>query len=158
LWSRLVLAAALPDRIGRVVMSRIDFRSGSRRPGMAPPVASGRFAGLEIQERRDRERMREHSVTPKPEPIDPHNEPSERLLAAWSPVDQTIRAMVDELVWRMWLIDLHPHRLLNGTWYLATSPRKRGWVEERFGRLLAAAAGCPVQIIACECTKAACAA
>ena len=73
-------------------------------------------------------------------------------------MEQAIRAMVDEPIWQLWLADLHPRSLMAGTWCLAARPEHQEWIETRFGRLLAECAGCPVQIVACDCQKAACAA
>lgn len=87
-------------------------------------------------------------------PVEPemsaHRAPSERLLAAWAPVDAEIQRAVDELTYRIWLVGVHPHALLEGTWILGTHKQSRRWIQDRFGRLIAECAGRPVEFVACS--------
>ncbi len=127
-----------------------EFRvPGHERPSWAAPkpsIFSGTFAGLEIEERR---KGRQGSLK-KAEPLDPHREPSERLLEAWAPLENELREAIDPETFAIWLADLHPHRILRGVWYVACRPRARGWVEERYGRVIRACADRPVVFVACE--------
>jgi hypothetical protein len=130
----------------------IEFRSGRGRASYAAPVASGRFAFLEMSDRRA---MRSR-VKAKPEPrtatLDPHREPSARLLAAWAPVERELRQAVDESTYQIWLAPplVHPHALTAGRWRLACRPQTCSWIRERFGKIVAECAGCPVEFVACE--------
>jgi hypothetical protein len=126
----------------------VDFRVGGGRARWAAPVASGRFAFLEMSDRRAM-RGRRAVVDLAPVVLDAHRVPSERLLAAWEPVRLRLRELVDELVWSMWLAPLHPHSLVGGMWRVGCRPQCCDWVRARFGRVLLEAAGCPVEIVAC---------
>lgn len=129
----------------------IPFRTGRRSPSVAP-IASGRFAYLEMEDRR---RKRKTLVTPQPDARrEAHRDPSLRLLEAWTPIEAELRKSVDELTFRIWLaaggqVDLHPHSLIGGTWRLAAR-HQSCWIEDRFGRLLSTCAGCPVEIVVCD--------
>lgn len=84
------------------------------------------------------------------EPPGHPEEASEALRAAWAVVDEQIQAVVEQSTYRIWLAHLHPHARLAGTWYIGVDPRGATWVRDRFGRLLAAAAGGPVELVRCE--------
>jgi hypothetical protein len=126
----------------------VDFRSGEGRAKWAAPVASGRFAFLEMADRRA-VRSRRVAVESVPIALDPHRTPSDRLLAAWEPVQARLRELVDELTWKLWLAPLHPHSLVGGVWRVGCRPQCCGWVQARFGRVLLEAAGCGVEIVPC---------
>jgi hypothetical protein len=129
----------------------IGFRKGTPRALWAPPVAAGRFAFLEMSDRRATRSRAKAKPEPRTATLDPHREPSPRLLAAWAPVERELRQAVDESTYRIWLADVHPHSLIDGTWTLAC-PRLQtvGWVADRLGRVIRDCAGCPVMFVACE--------
>lgn len=122
-----------------------DFRRGGRRRSVAGPVASGRFAHLEMEDRAGRVSNR------KPAAIcDPHREPSIALLEAWAPIEVELRSAVDGPTFRIWLAQLHPHSLTGGAWRLACRPAHVGWIRDRFGRVIEGCARRPVEFVVCE--------
>jgi hypothetical protein len=126
----------------------VDFRTGGARPAWAAPVSHGRFAFLEMADRRATRARRSSSVA-EPVALDQHRTPSLRLLAAWEPVVVELRRMVDEPTFRIWLEPLHPHSLIGGVWRVGCRPNCRRWVQDRFGRVLLAAAGRDVMVVPC---------
>jgi hypothetical protein len=96
------------------------------------------------------ERQRQAQSARTVEPADPHHEPSVRLLEAWAPVEYELRQAVEPEMFAIWLADVHPHRLINGEWVLACRPQARGWIQDRFGRLIASCAERPVVLVNCE--------
>ena len=115
-----------------------DHKRRGRRSSMAGPVASGRFAHLEMQ---DRQRMREQrrrpaQAPPRPEHVgDLHRDPTPRLLEAWQPVRAELLRAVDESTYRIWLAPVHPHALIGGTWRLACSEPRLPFVAVRHSPL-----------------------
>lgn len=81
---------------------------------------------------------------------DPHREASVALLEAWAPVEVEMRKCVDELTYRIWLAPMHPHSLVGGTWRVGCDARAVGWIRDRFGRMIEACAGRPVELVICE--------
>lgn len=117
----------------------------------ATPVTKcpGFWKGLMMQDRQSARGRRDRGNT-MVVPDDPHHEPSERLLEAWGPVRKELCNALDSSQFAIWIENLHPHRLIGGVWYLATSPQKQGWVQARFGRLIGACANRPVIIVVCN--------
>lgn len=139
----------------KVVPFEDQPRSQSERNALAlaapPTKASGRLIGLLMQERQDRKGMSAASgIRRVPEPTDPHRDPSVHLLEAWAPVEDELRRAVGPETFAIWLADVHPHRRVNGEWVLACRPEARGWIRDRFGRLIASCAGRPVVFVNCE--------
>jgi chromosomal replication initiator protein len=65
---------------------------------------------------------------------------SAELEHIWSRVQRELALSVDELTYRIWLAPLNPHEL-RGTQLLLDAPaHARGWLRDRFGRLLDASA------------------
>ncbi len=65
---------------------------------------------------------------------------SAELEHIWSRVQRELALSVDELTYRIWLAPLNPHEL-RGTHLLLDAPaHARGWLRDRFGRLLDASA------------------
>lgn len=91
------------------------------------------------------------AVPIRPEVLDPTDE--EREL--WAEVAARIRAGLKEagdgVLWGMWFADLHVHGSQDGALVLGAPARSVSWVADRFGKLLATAAGRQVQIVACGC-------
>jgi hypothetical protein len=115
--------------------------------------ASGWFQGLLMQERRDRQRAQRKPGPPAPKsvvPLDRHRDPSERLLSAWAPVGQAVEQALGENSPAFAMYGFHPHGLVAGVWHVACRPQTVGWVQARFGSFLAACAGRPVVIVACD--------
>jgi hypothetical protein len=83
--------------------------------------------------------------------LDAHNAcPSPELLRAWEALCREMREMVDGLVFDIWLADVHPHRFVDGVWWLACPVNSRDWIETRFGRLWEKAAQGPVRFVICD--------
>jgi hypothetical protein len=122
------------------------------RRGLPATKASGWWKGLLMRDRQDVRVARSRTIMGVSGMIDSHGEPSERLLAAWVPIMDQLRQAVDPAVFGCWLADLHPHRRLGGVWYVGCRPQACGWVEQRFGRLVAACADREVVFVACEQT------
>jgi hypothetical protein len=125
---------------------RFEFR----RRGVEPWWRGRWVLGIEAEQRRQMERQRQAQAVRAVEVADPHHEPTGRLLEAWAPVEDELRQTVDPETFAIWLADMHPHRLIKGEWVLACRPQTRGWVEARFGRLIASCAGRPVVLVNCE--------
>ena len=68
----------------------------------------------------------------------------------WSKTDAVFRSDVSEDVADIWLTQLTPAALKDGTLYLTGSDRARSWIELRYRRVLAdcasRAAGRPLQL------------
>lgn len=126
------------------------FRCGGSRSPHVAPIASGRFAHLEMQ---DRQRMRSQRRVSAPRPkhaSDAHRDPSPQLLGAWLPVEAELRKAIDEATFRIWLAPIHPHALIAGTWRLGCSESVLCWVRDRFGRVIQACAERPVEFVVCH--------
>jgi chromosomal replication initiator protein len=61
---------------------------------------------------------------------------SAELEHIWSRVQRELALAVDELTYRIWLAPLRPHELRGATLLLDAPPHARGWLRDRFGRLL----------------------
>jgi hypothetical protein len=115
--------------------------------------STGPIAGILAEERRQDDRQKRQRRPPTKiaqRPVDPHREPSAELLAAWAPIEAELRLAVDELSFNIWLARLHPHRRTSGIWVLACPERGISWIRDRFGRVIAACAGQPVEYVVCE--------
>ncbi len=73
--------------------------------------------------------------------------------ARWVAMTDTVRAAVDEATFDMWLAPLHPHCQTGDSLVLGAPPETRGWVADRFRKVLEEAAGGPVEIVACSAAK-----
>jgi hypothetical protein len=130
-------------------MPRTRSEQAEVRLATPPMKASGWFQGLLMQERRDRQRARRAPQVPRPVmPLDPHRDPSERLLAAWAPVEERVRETTTTSALATY--GVHPHSLVANVWRVACRPEMVGWVQQRFGRLFTECAGRPVVIVACD--------
>lgn len=133
----------------------LDF-TFRRRPASRPtsvrtgPPTTGWLAGILADDRRQRERRAREQVAP-PQALgpDPHREPSVELTQAWEPVRQELMLAVDESAYRIWLAELHPHRLKAGVWVLAHRQFAVSWVRDRFGRVIEGCAGRPFVLVTC---------
>lgn len=112
----------------------------------------GFWKGLLMQEREDARQARSTLGLDKAAELaaDPHRESSERLLEAWAPVENRLRDLVDHPVFAMWLAELHPHRLVGGVWYVGCRSRAQGWIQARFGYLIASCADRQVVLVPCN--------
>jgi chromosomal replication initiator protein len=61
---------------------------------------------------------------------------SDELKHIWSQVQVELAAAVDEPTYRIWLEPLRARELAEGRLYIEAPAHARGWVRERFGRLL----------------------
>jgi chromosomal replication initiator protein len=61
---------------------------------------------------------------------------SDELKHIWSQVQVELAAAVDEPTYRIWLEPLQARELADGRLYIEAPAHARGWVRERFGRLL----------------------
>ena len=131
-------------------MPRERWEQAEVRHATQPTRASGWFQGLLMQERRDRQQAQRKPGPAAPKPVasalDPHRDSSERLLAAWEPVERQLGDATSTLA----MYGVHPHALMAGVWRVACRPETVEWVQQRFGRLLSACAGRPVVIVACD--------
>lgn len=132
-------------------MSGLDFSfRRSERPRFSSTPTTGWAAGILAVDRRERERRaREQASTPTTATADPHREPSAALVEAWEPVRRELELVVDESAYRIWLAELHPHRLKGGVWVLAHRQFAVSWVRDRFGRVIEGCAGRPFVLVAC---------
>ncbi|HEX4483087.1 MAG TPA: chromosomal replication initiator protein DnaA [Solirubrobacteraceae bacterium] len=69
---------------------------------------------------------------------------SAELEHIWSRVQHELALSVDELTYRIWLAPLQPRELSGQHLFLDAPPHARGWIRDRFGRLLD---GCAASII-----------
>ncbi len=130
-----------------------NFRTDKRGcQHWAKPSWHGRWLrGIELNEQRLDGRFRKLQVAPDcSKHLDPHRDPSTRLLEAWKPVEDELRRAVDATTFRIQLASVHPHRIENGAWILACHSALRGWIADRFGRLIERCAGRPCEFVACE--------
>lgn len=83
---------------------------------------------------------------------DAHNaSPSPELLAAWEPVRDRVRELVEPHVWSTWLEAVHPHRFRDGVWVLACSTDgHRDWMGKRFGGLWGFACEARCEFVICD--------
>lgn len=125
---------------------RFEFR----RRGVEPWWRGRWLLGIEAEQRRQMERQRSAQTARPVEAADPHRDPTVRLLEAWAPVEDELCRAVGLELFAMWLADVHPHRLVNSEWVLGCRPQSRGWIRDRFGRLIAACADRPVVFVNCE--------
>jgi hypothetical protein len=135
---------------------QFNFRSPQTQRVRSVP-STGPIAGILAEERRQDERLRRKRRAERRasrHPLDQHSEPSSALLEAWAPVEDLLRQEIDEQTFRMWFADLHPHRLVNGAWVLASANRYAvSWVPNRFGRLVESCAGRPVEYVMCAVSR-----
>jgi chromosomal replication initiator protein len=61
---------------------------------------------------------------------------SAELEHIWTRVQRELASSVDELTYRIWLAPLRPREIDGKCLLLDTPPQARGWVRDRFGRLL----------------------
>jgi chromosomal replication initiator protein len=69
---------------------------------------------------------------------------SAELEHIWSRVQHELALAVDELTYRIWLAPLRPRELSGQRLFLDAPPHARGWIRDRFGRLLD---GCAASVI-----------
>ena len=69
---------------------------------------------------------------------------SAELEHIWSRVQHELALSVDELTYRIWLAPLRPRELSGQRLFLDAPPHARGWIRDRFGRLLD---GCAASVI-----------
>jgi chromosomal replication initiator protein len=69
---------------------------------------------------------------------------SAELEHIWSRVQDELALSVDELTYRIWLAPLRPRELSGQRLFLDAPPHARGWIRDRFGRLLD---GCAASVI-----------
>jgi chromosomal replication initiator protein len=69
---------------------------------------------------------------------------SAELEHIWSRVQHELALSVDELTYRIWLAPLRPRELVGQRLLLDAPPHARGWIRDRFGRLLD---GCAASVI-----------
>ncbi len=103
------------------------------------PPEGGRKRALESWKSEMTEWVAAHPVT-------------DQLLSDWAPIRDRLAEQVDEVAFTLRIAPLHPHAN-NGS--LILGGPEPGFVSNRFGRVLAAAAGTPVQVIDCGCQPAA---
>jgi DNA-binding Lrp family transcriptional regulator len=72
------------------------------------------------------------------------------LDAEWTPIADELRASVDESTFRIWLGGLHLHDA-GEQLVIGVHGHAKGWVHDRFGRLIEAAAGKPYRLVVCAC-------
>lgn len=103
-------------------------RRRSRRLASEPVVASGRCPLHELTDSAasDRVALEEH----------------------WHLLASRLRERIGESTFEVWFADAHLHRLDSGL-TLAIDPHRLGWVPDRFGAVIAAAAGVDVEMVAC---------
>jgi hypothetical protein len=131
-------------------------RRGTPMP-WAQPHTRGFVAGILADERRHRERRGQLQAVPdqaEPLKLVKPCSPSERLLAAWAPVEGRVREIVGEAIWNIWLAGLHPHSLIGGEWTLGWTPLRPGagqltWVRARHSRVIEACTEHGVCIVEC---------
>ena len=66
--------------------------------------------------------------------------PADALYHSWSTIREQLRRAVDESAWDLWLSTLEPRSLEEGTLVVEAPEQSRGWVRDRYGRLLDACA------------------
>jgi chromosomal replication initiator protein len=69
---------------------------------------------------------------------------SAELEHIWTRVQHELALSVDELTYRIWLAPLRPRELVGERLFLDAPPHARGWIRDRFGRLLD---GCAASVI-----------
>ncbi len=62
------------------------------------------------------------------------------LNQSWPSIRERLRGAVDESAWDLWLSALEPRSLVDSTLVVEAPERSRGWVRDRYGRLLDACA------------------
>ncbi len=81
---------------------------------------------------------------------------SAELEHIWSSMQRELAGSLDELTYRIWLAPLRPHELTGTRLTLAAPAQARGWLRDRFGRVLDACAenvlgpGATVQFLAVD--------
>jgi hypothetical protein len=115
---------------------------------MAEKLAKGRAARLDYEHE---ESVRAQRAKHQRDLLDPHNDsPSPELLAAWEPIREEMRSLIDESVWRIWLEPIHLHRVVDGVWWLACPARSRGWIQTRWGRAWGIVCDAQVRFVVCD--------
>lgn len=66
--------------------------------------------------------------------------PANDLYHSWPTIREQLRRAVDESAWDLWLSTLEPRSLKDGTLVVEAPEQSRGWVRDRYGRLLDACA------------------
>ena len=66
--------------------------------------------------------------------------PANALYHSWPTIREQLRRAVDEAAWDLWLSTLEPRSLEDGTLVVEAPEQSRGWVRDRYGRLLDACA------------------
>ena len=66
--------------------------------------------------------------------------PANALHHSWPTIREQLRRAVDESAWDLWLSTLEPRSLEDGTLVVEAPEQSRGWVRDRYGRLLDACA------------------
>lgn len=66
--------------------------------------------------------------------------PANALHHSWPTIREQLRRAVDESAWELWLSTLEPRSLDDGTLVVEAPEQSRGWIRERYGRLLDACA------------------
>jgi hypothetical protein len=115
--------AASPATDGPV---QIGFRRGARPQQVAQPASVFDSAWLAA-----------HPTTPE-------------LDALWAPIADELRGSVDESTFRIWLSGLHLHAA-GEQLVIGVHGHAKGWVQDRFGRLIEGAAGRPYELVVCGC-------
>jgi hypothetical protein len=72
------------------------------------------------------------------------------LDALWAPIADELRASVDESTFRIWLQSLHLHDAREQL-VIGVHGHAKGWVHDRFGRLIEVAASRPYRLVVCGC-------
>lgn len=110
-------------------------RIGFRRNG-APTSRSPR---AEVVSQFDSAWLATHPSTPE-------------LEAEWASIVAEIRASIEDTTFNIWLRPLHLHDAGEELVIGVPGPA-RGWVQDRFGRLIESAAGKPCQLVVCDCAE-----
>ena len=80
--------------------------------------------------------------------------PTPELAAEWAPIAEVVAASVGDS-YDIWLAPLHLHAASSDEFVLGhPKPEAIGWITNRFGRILLAAAGRPIRIVSCDCEQA----
>lgn len=143
---------ATDDFNGQTVLSptklRARFTELAVKAGVATPAA-GEPSALDIGFRRSGRRQAEselpagwlaaHPATPE-------------LDAEWEPVAAYLRKRVDESTYNIWLRGLHLHEA-GDELVIGCDGHAKGFLRDRFGRLIESAAGKPYKLVVCGCDR-----
>ena len=78
---------------------------------------------------------------------------TDALAAEWAPIAAQLEQMVGDATYNIWLAQLHPHAASEEEFVVGGPGVAADWVRNRFGRVLNAAAGRPVRLVACGCKQ-----